>query len=56
MIQNGGQAIARTGDGVVVMFDNGMQAFVRTTTPILEGVQNAGQMFLNLFRSLPFIG
>lgn len=56
MINNGGQAIARTGDGVVVMFDNGMQAFMRTTTPILEGVQNAGQMFLRMFRSLPFIG
>ena len=56
MMENGGRTIARTTDGVVVMLDNGMQAFMRTTTGVTDGIMDAGQMFLRMFRSLPFIG
>jgi hypothetical protein len=56
MINNGGQAIARAGDGIVVMLDNGMQFFMRQTNGAREGVMNAGQMFLRMFRSLPLFG
>ena len=56
MIENGGEAIARTGDGVIVMLDNGMHTFMRTTTGVMDGVMNAGQMFLRMFRSFPIFG
>lgn len=60
MINNGGQAIARTGDGVVVMLDNGMQVFMRTTMDgvhgLMDGITNTRITILNMLRSLPFIG
>ena len=56
MMERGGRTIARTTDGVVVMLDNGMQAFMRTTTGVTDGIMDAGQMFLRMLRSLPFIG
>ena len=49
MLGNGGQTIARTTNGVIVQLDNGMQAFVRTSS----GVMN---MFMRMARSLPLIG
>ena len=56
MMERGGRTIARTTDGVVVMLDNGMQAFMRTTTGVTDGIMDAGHMFLRMLRSLPFIG
>ena len=49
MVRNGGQTIARTTNGVIVQLENGMQAFVRTSS----GVMN---MFMRMARSLPLIG
>ena len=56
MVQNGGQAIARTSDGVIVMFENGMQAFVRTSSGVVDGLLSIPQMFMRMARSLPFFG
>merc|ERR1712043_116407 len=49
MLRNGGETIARTSNGIIAQLDNGMQAFVRTSSGVMD-------MFMRMARSLPFIG
>lgn len=49
MINNGGEAIARTGDGIVVMFENGMHAFMRTSTGLLDGLMGIPHSIMDFF-------
>ena len=51
-IENGGQAIARTGNGVLVVFENGMLAIMRTITDVLEGEERANRSETGLFDGL----
>ena len=51
-IENRGQAIARTANGVLVMFENGMLAFVRTVTDVLEGEERENRSETELFDGL----
>ena len=51
-IENGGQSIARTGDGVLVMFENGMFAIMRTVTDVLEGEERENRSENGLFDGL----
>ena len=60
MIENGGQAVARTSEGVVVMFENGMAAFMRTSTGLFDGIMRGGRSIMDMFGNaigmLPIIG
>jgi len=60
MIENGGQAVARTGEGVIVMFENGMAAFMRTSTGLFDGIMRSGRSLMDMFGNamgmLPIIG
>jgi len=56
MVRNGGQAVARTSEGVIVMFENGMQAFVRTSSGVMDRLLGIPQMFMRMARSLPLVG
>lgn len=49
MINNGGEAIARTGDGVVVMFENGAHAFMRTSRGLLDGLMSIPHGIMDFF-------
>lgn len=51
-IQNRVEAIARTGNGVLVMFENGMLSFVRTITDVLEGDERVNRSETELLDGL----
>ena len=55
-IENGGRAIARTTDGVVVLLNNGYYALVRTSTGLVESVLSIPEMLMRMARSIPFLG
>jgi len=55
-IENGGRAIARTTDGVVVLLNNGYYALVRTSTGLVESVLSIPEMLMRMARSIPFFG
>ena len=56
MFENGGHAIARTTDGIVAMFENGFQAFVRMGDQVSRSGRSLFDVFGDLLRGLPIIG